>query len=258
MPRQPLGQAAQDIIARKVDDLFARLKARYLGPLAFPRGDKQVVISLWHAPELTLPGVLRSASALEGVRPDENTEATLVKLASGFLDATRERTKAQVLRAVTTFLTQGQTSGVPGDIEKVLGGELAKVFGTVRAQVYTILDSETATAKNIGLMDGISRINAHLGIEDPRVYFIVVHDNELCDECKHIHLLDDGLTPRLWLLSEVLQGYHVRGVDAPSVGGLHPHCRCTMATLMPGYGFKAGMVTYVSPDHDELGKQRGP
>lgn len=256
MARQPMGQTAQDMIAAKVDTLFARLKARYLGPTAFPRGDKQIVIG-WHAPELTLPGVLRSASALEGVRPDENTEATLVKLAGGFLDATRERTKAQVLRAVTTFLAEAQGAGVRTDLQTVLGGELAKVFKTVNAQVYTILDAETATAKGMGLLEGITRINAHLGVADPVVYWVVVHDGSLCAECKRVHLLSDGVTPRLWRLSEVAQGYHQRGQDRPSVSGMHPHCRCTPATLMLGYGFRDGLVTYINPDHDEMKVQRG-
>jgi hypothetical protein len=31
-----------------------------------------------------------------------------------------------------------------------------------------------------------------------------------------------------------------------------------MVTLLPGYGFDSdGMVTFVSPDHDEMAKQRG-
>jgi hypothetical protein len=252
-----MGATAQDIIGRKVDALFDALKLRYLGPGAFPRGDKSLVLA-WHAPELSLPGVLRSASALEGVRPDPGTEDTLVRLASGFLDATRERTKAQVLRAVTSFLTQAQTSGVKTNLETVLGGELAKVFADTRKQVFTVLDAETATAKNVGLMDGLTRVNAHLGIADPTVYFVVVHDAELCQECRAIHLLEDGLTPRLWLLSEVVQGYHKRGVDRPSIGGLHPHCRCTLCSLMPGYGFTAGgMVEYKSPDWNEFERQRG-
>jgi hypothetical protein len=256
VPRQPLGQAAQDLIAAKVDDWFDKLKLRYFGPGRW-QGHKQIVIQTWHAPELTLPGVLSAASALEGVRADEGTSETLIKLANGFLDATRERTKAQVLREVTTFLTEAQASGVKTDVATVLGGKLAEVMGKVHTQVDTIIDAETSIAKNTGLMDGITRINAHLGIGDPAVYFIVVHDNLLCKECRRVHLLEDGVTPRLWLLSEVKHGYHTRGEDLPSIGGLHPHCRCTMATLMPGYGFTAsGMVTYQAPDWDEFKRQR--
>lgn len=258
MPKQPLGQTAQDLIARRVDEMFQRLKARYIGPRAWQGipEDKRIVLTFVR-PDLTLEGVFSSASALEGVRPDENTMATLAKLAAGFLDATAARTKAQVIREVATFLTQAQTSGVKTNLETVLGGKLAEVLADTRAKVDTILDAETSNAKNIGLMEGISRINAHVGVDDPVVYFMVVHDQELCAECKRVHLLEDGVTPRLWKLSEVKQGYHRKGEDRPSISGLHPHCRCTMGTLMPGYGFdKAGMVTFKSPDWDELGHQR--
>jgi len=256
VPRQPLGQAAQDLISAKVDAWFDKLKLRYFGPGRW-QGDKRIVIQTWHAPELTLPGVLAAASALEGVRADEGTSETLVKLAGGYLDAVRERTRAQVLREVTTFLTEAQTSGVKTDVATVLGGKLAEVMGKVTTQVDTIIDAETSIAKNTGLMDGLTRVSSHLGIADPAVFFIVVHDNLLCKECKRVHLLEDGVTPRLWLLSEVKQGYHTRGEDSPSIGGLHPHCRCTIASLMPGYGFTAGgMVTYRSPDWDELRHQR--
>ena len=208
MPKQPLGQTAQDLIDQKVEALFDKLKARYLGPNAYRGTDKRIVISVFHDPQLSLPGVLRSASALEGVRADVSTEDTLVKLARQYLDAAKERTKAQVLKSVTTFLTEAKLASVPTSVETVLGGQLSKVMGDLTRQVHTILDAETSNAKNLGLMDGITRVNAHLGIEDAVVYYIVVHDNELCDECKRIHLLDDGVTPRLWRMSSISQGDH--------------------------------------------------
>lgn len=256
MPKQALSATAIALIGRKVDEMFDRLKLRYLGPSGWQKADKRIFITTWSEPLLSLPGVFKQASALEGMRADPQTEETLVKLAEGFLNGAQERTKAQVLKAVTTFLTQAQTSGTETDVGTVLGGELSKVMGDLTRQVHTILDAETSNAKNIGLMDGITRINAHLGIEDPIVYFMVVHDGDLCKECKDVHLLEDGITPRVWYLSEVKQGYHVRGEDRPAVGGLHPHCRCTMGTLMPGYGFHGGAVTFISPNWNELRHQR--
>jgi hypothetical protein len=259
LAQQPLGTAAQALIATKVDELFERLKLRYLGPsgLVTPRGDKRILIAPWVNRDLTLEGVFHNASALEGVHADPHGLKTIVNIAGTYLDAAREQAKAEILREVTTFLTQTQTTGVSSNLQTVLGGKLSEVMARVSTRVETIVDAETATAKNIGLMDGIGRINAHLGIADPVVFFIVVRDGELCKECKRVHLLEDGVTPRLWLLSEVKQGYHTRGEDRPSTGGLHPHCRCTMATLMPGFGFTAGgAVTYKSPDYDGFKHQR--
>lgn len=36
--------------------------------------------------------------------------------------------------------------------------------------------------------------------------------------------MPDGITPRLWKLSEVGSGYHRKGDESPKLGGLHPNC----------------------------------
>jgi len=94
--------------------------------------------------------------------------------------------------------------------------------------------------RNVGILEGIVKTNAVAGVEDPTVFFVVVRDGVLCGECKRLHMLEDGVTPRVWKLSEVGHGYHKKGEQFPKVGGLHPHCRCVLSTLLPGYGFNEG------------------
>lgn len=251
--KQPLGTVAQQLVSQKVDELFERLKVRFLGSAL---ADKRIIIQF--QPDLTLPAIFAQASAIEGVRADAHTQETLINIVSKYLDATRERTKAQTLQAVTTFLSQAQSSGVKTSLETVLGGQLQKVIADASRNVHTILDAEVSNAKNVGILDGITRINQYLGVEDPVVYFVVVRDEHLCKECRRLHLLEDGVTPRLWRMSSLSHGYHRRGDDAPAVGGLHPHCRCTMATLMAGYGFTAsGAVEYKNPTWNEFERQQG-
>jgi hypothetical protein len=97
-----------------------------------------------------------------------------------------------------------------------------------------------------------------MDIDDPVVYWVIVRDEHVCGECVRLHMLPDGVTPRCWYLSEVGHGYHKKGQDNPKVGGLHPHCRCSMVTLLPGYGFSAsGNVAFISLNHDEVARQRG-
>jgi hypothetical protein len=82
--------------------------------------------------------------------------------------------------------------------------------------------------------------------------------NHNCDECKRIHLMPDKITPRAWKLSEVSAGYHKKGENFPCMSDLHPHGRCTMVTILPGYGFDAdGKVTYITHGYDILKEQRG-
>lgn len=244
-------KAVSDIEAA-VDDLFDRIKVRALGPRSI---DKKLYIG-WNA-DLSLPGLFMSANAEEGNRPDDDVLNSLMRVAAGYLDGERERTKAQVVKAVDSFLKEAKSGKVKTDVKTVLGGQLADVMAKVTSEVTRIIDTEATTARNVGVLDGIMKVNSAAGVEDPVVYFVVVRDSSLCEECKRLHLLPDGVIPRLWKMSEVSHNHHKRGDASPSIGGEHPHCRCSLVTLMLGYGFDdGGGTTYIGPDHDEFKKQR--
>lgn len=247
--------SGQDIklIQAAVDQLFDRAKARFLGPNVGPKR-----LYLGFVPNLSLPGLFNSAAAEERAVPDKDTLHTLMETAGSYLDSYRESAKAQVVQRVQSFLSDARASGVSTDAETVLGGELASVWKKVSTDVRRLVDTESTGARNRGTLEGIVRVNEANGEDDPVVFWVVVRDGHRCSECTKLHLLDDGVTPRVWRLSEVSNGYHKRGDPAPSIAGLHPHCRCSMATLMKGYGFDAGgMVKFIGFDHDEFKKQRG-
>jgi hypothetical protein len=69
--------------------------------------------------------------------------------------------------------------------------------------------------------------------------------------------MPDLVTPRVWKLSEIGFGYHKKGENNPKIAGLHPHCRCGLAFLAPGFGFKGGQVSWIGEGHDEYKAQRG-
>lgn len=244
--------AAIKLIERQVDKLFDRAKARYLGPQALPNR-----IYVGFRSEFSLPGIFHNASREERAIPDQKILQGLIQNAANYLDSYRHATKAQVVKKVQAFLQEAEAGGVKTDVATVLGGQLADVWGKTTNDVKRLIDTEATGARNIGTLEGIIGVNANEGIEDPIVYFVVVRDQHLCDECKRLHLMPDETTPRLWFLSELGHGYHKKGQETPKVNGLHPHCRCTMVTLMPGYGFGAdGMVKFKSLNHDEMKAQR--
>ena len=246
--------AAIKVIEKAVDELFDKAKARYLGPAAI---DKRIYLGDFSAPK-SLPGIFMAAAREEGAVPDKDIIAHLTRNAANYLDAYRSSTKAQVVKDVQAFLQEAAAKGVQTNVETVLGGKLADTWGKVTNDVKRLIDTEASNARNMGALEGIIGVNTSQGIEDPVVYFVVVRDEHLCDECKRLHLLEDETTPKLWYLSELKHGYHKRKEAFPALGGEHPHCRCTLVTLMPGYGFdEGGMVKYVSPDHDEMEQQRG-
>lgn len=254
MPPPQLSQANINAIHRSVDQTFDRLKFRLLGPQSI---GKRIYVNVGYRRPDSLPGLFEAASREEGVAANIRTLHQILKVAGGYVDATRERVKARVVREVQGFLTDAHNQEITTDLKTVLEGKLTEVWSETAHAVRRIIDTEATHTKNLGVLDGIVRINAQQGIEDPVVYFVVVRDTSLCGECKRLHLMPDETTPRCWYLSEVGGGYHSKGDETPKQGGLHPHCRCSMVTLMPGYGFSPqGMVTYKEKGWNELEHQR--
>jgi hypothetical protein len=235
-----------------VDDVFDRLKVRMLGPQSV---SKKIYVN--YTPHYSLPGIFQQAAKEEGAVANLKHLHQILKVAGSYIDAAREKTKARAVHEVQTFLADAQSKGVATDLETVLGGKLTQIWSETASGVRKIIDSEATHTRNVGTLDGIIRINASVGIEDPWIYFVVVRDASLCEECKRLHLMPDGVTPRVWRLSDVGHGYHHKGESNPKMGGLHPHCRCSLVTLMPGYGFDAkGMISYISRDHNERKRQQ--
>lgn len=253
MAKTTLGKGAVRAIHDVLDRLFDRLKVRVLGNTWVDKRIKMDVI-----PELTLSGLFRQASIEERNKPDEDLEQSLLRTADGYLEAQRIAMKTRTVHAVESFLREAEHKGVDTDVETVLGGELGSITRNVTEGVKKIIDTEATHVRNTGTLDGLLKVNAGVGIEDPTVFFIVVRDEDLCEECRRLHLLDDGVTPRVWKLSQIGHGYHKRGEDNPKLGGLHPHCRCSLGTVLPSFGFNdSGMITYIGPNHDEFKKQNG-
>ncbi len=249
-----LGQSAVRLIEQAVEKLFTKIREQTFGN-KHPTG-KALYIA--YKPELTLKGIFDAAATDEGVRPSEDIFKTLLKISSSYLDAAEAKAKAKTVQAVQSFLHEASNAGVKTNLSTVLEGKLYDVMGEATRDVQRIMETESTIHRNTSIMDGIQRVNAAAGIEDPTVFFVTVRDQHRCDECTRLHVQPDGVTPRVWKQSELGSGYHKRGDPTPKIGGLHPHCRCILTTLLPGYGFSpAGMVTYKSPGYDEYKVQRG-
>ena len=201
----------------------------------------------------SLPGLYESACRGVGGTPRTETVGNLLDLASDYVDALQSRTEAE-LKAVVIAADTGNRHDVQGpETDRV-----KDVLDKAAADLQRIADTESQRARQMGAVDGIAEVAASVGDEDPTVYFVVVRDDKLCDECKRLHLLEDGRTPRCWLLHEISADYHKKGGDVPTLYGLHPHCRCSITYLTRGYGFNsAGYVRWIGADHDEIKSQRG-
>lgn len=254
MSRILLSRSARAEIESKVDKLFDRLVVRLVGPI----GEKFISFEGVYDPMFSLPGIFTASAASAGSeRPDPDTRDMLAKIAMNYLDAERARAKANVVHAVENAVSQSDI-GDPEAIMTALGGELSELWGKVTSKIRQIAESEATSAKNEGFQDGISKMSASLGISDPVVFKIVVKDDVLCKTCKSLWLMPDGITPRLYKMSELSHGYMSHKHPEATVGQSHPHCRCELTTLLPGYGFgPTGRVRWLAEGHDEHAAQRG-
>ncbi len=250
MPKAPrLSRSGSQMVDDILDLLFERLKQRLTG---FPSAGKRLIISVDR--DTTLPHLYADAVEKEGGTPDHDILDRLVDITGNYLDQYREASKAQVKHRVQEILA----SKTGATAKEALSDGLKEAFDSITEKVRTVIEQETHQAQSIGIRDGIGQMNAGFGISDPYVFFISSKDQYVCKECVDLHLLPDGITPRVWLASEVSSGYHDRGDPNPSWIGLHPNCRCRPATLLPGWGFnEAGRVSYKGEGWDELKHQRG-
>ncbi len=253
LPVPRLGQKAVADIKAHVAKLFGQLRMRVLGN-KYPAGKFLVVAS---RPDLSLRGLFEAAQTAEGVKPREEVVQPLLDVANSYLDAAEARAQAGIVHEVQAFLHDAARSGVKTDASTVLGGKLADIFGKAAKDVRRILEAESTLSRNTGAVDGISRVAAAIGIEDPVMVQLHPLDEYTCEECLRICYMPDRLTPRAWRMSELKAGYHVKGEDIPSLGGQHPHCRGHWTQILPGYGFNAaGRITHVEPGYDLISAQR--
>jgi len=256
-----IGRAAVKAIHSAIEALFVRAKQRLLAR----RGPKQIRVSVSSKPvgirvDLSIPGLYHSSSEEEGFQGSNHIENSLSRVVEGYMDAHQELAKVQMVNAVQNWLHEAETKKIKTDLNTVLGGELHELMGKVTSNVTRIVGTEATRARNTGSVDAISRISASASESDPNVFFVIVRDEHVCEECLEMHQLDGTLSgpPKVYKLSEIGHGYHKRGQTEPKVGGLHPHCRCTLCRLGSGYGFDGGgMVKFIDVGHDEYKKQRG-
>lgn len=248
MPSYRLSKSGIKKINDAIEALYERAKARIIGPHSMPKG-----VEIRVRPDLSLTGIFHAAAQADGAAAEKDVLDGIVKIAEAYIDAAKEKVKAQTIHVVQSTLRANPNT----DLRTVLNGHLSEVWDSATTAMQTIVAAESNTAKNVGSLEGITKANAFQGVSDPVVFFVVVKDGALCSECRRLHLMPDGVTPRLWYMSEVGSGYHKKGDATPKIAGLHPHCRCALSTLMPGYGFDSiGHVTYVANGHSEIEKQR--
>lgn len=145
--------------------------------------------------------------------------------------------------------------------KKYLGHALNESVKNWTQRWRTIVNTELSRASQFGAMDAILHNNKGKAPEEIVVYKIGPHDGATCKYCMKFWFMDDGVTPRVYRMSELIaNGTNIGKKVAqwkPTVDNTHPNERHKLVELQPGFGFVGGRMMFRSKDHDEYGHQRG-
>lgn len=249
-----LSSKAIDAIERLIDSKFDSISLKLLGLMPKQAKDKSIVFSASKNNLMSL--FFQALGNRTPNQVEETTLKTIMRVANGYLDSLKDRTKAKVVHEVDSYVKNQRNRKEPIKTKKIgamIDGEMDKAGKHIKL----IANAETNKCINTGTALKISKIAGKRGQEDPTVFFIVTIDDVTGPEEFVLHLLPDRKTPRVWKLSEIGAEYHKVGDPNPKLPGLHPNCRCKLTYLAPGWGFDAkGRVKYIDRDHDEFEEQR--
>ena len=254
-----LSKPAIKAVGRAIDSLFNRAKRRFLGQ---EFGDHEIRFGVRlperaadHRLDLSLKGLFDYAARAQGFEPNRKLYESVEKGIEGYFNAHKDLTKARVIHEVQSYLHEAEQNSAEADPSKVLGKALEEVFTKTTNEVEKIVDSESTRGRNISTLDAVSKLNAIAGVTDPVIAFLGPNDANTCKECLRIFFMPDG-TPKAWLASELRHVYFKKGDQSPCVAGCHPHCRHSLISILPGYGFIKGSLQYISPGYSVIDAQR--
>ncbi len=235
-------------ISNILDELFDGMSDTLLSPeWRRLRDGKNIVFT--HFPENSLPGLFREAINTNHLKPYENELLKkLVLNSSEYVESLRSKVKAELSSNIDAYIQQSALNKVlPSKdvVQDMVRDSLVEAGNHFKL----ISDAEATKIRNIGRAVDIARQGASIGVEDPDVYFVVVRDDVTCEWCIKNHLDTDGVTPKIFKLSQVKMTYldkeEKKNGDV-SCSGQHPNCRCSLQQLPPGFGFnEKGRLKYV-------------
>ena len=264
----------QQVIEQYIKRTFDILRVNLLGPDSVSA--KSLIFSMRnHDPKSTLAYNYLAANLVNSSDP-KNIDKSVVKqitdVASNYIDSLEKKSLSDISRTVKDnfseldLMSKQQNKSVEMLLKEKAGqkimaninDELQKQKDKIDASVERIVNHELHNAQNFGALDGIVGISRAIGVSDPIVFKVLVDDEYLCKTCRAIWLSNDGVTPKVYRLSELSAVSKGPKSLSPSISPQHINCRCVLTVLMPQFGFDAeGKVAYVGADHDEYKKQRG-
>jgi len=143
----------------------------------------------------------------------------------GYIESLKNKTSSNVVEGIDALVKEAKAKGThvtKEQVNEIFSAEMTKAKGHMKL----IAEAETTKTRNVGHTMEIASKAKDMGVSDPNVFFVIVRDGQVCSECVRLHMMPDGVTPKVYKMSELSMGWHKRGDDRPSACGEHPHCRC--------------------------------
>jgi hypothetical protein len=241
-------------IGKLIDEHFESIGHKFLGLIPKRRGARIVFDA---EPNSLTSLFMEALGDSKPTKPEEDALKSLLMIADSYVNALKERTKAQVLHDVNAYVSDRRADNKPintGQVRKIFDEKMDKA----KTHFEVIASSESKTAKNVGTALKITKINETMGVSRPVVFYNVTLDDKTAEEPeKNIHLITGTKIPRLWYLDELSGEYWKKGMKVASIHGGHPNCRCILSTLAPGWGFSDdGKIKWVGIGYNGLEEQR--
>lgn len=159
---------------------------------------------------------------------------------TGIMHTTLKHAHTSVARARTTALNEVQNEVASAIANRKTISELKTALFNRIDDSYRDWKRVAHTEMNNAVQNGIyERIRAESPKGGDQLVFKRPAPNA-CRYCKRLHLHDDGVTPRVFKLSELAQSnIGLKPIDwVPTIGGVHPWCHCQLVVIPEGYSFK--------------------
>lgn len=214
-----LSLKAVNALEKLIDNKFDSIGLNFLGLIPKISREKKIIFSTNRDSITSL--FLQALGSRSPNKNEEDTLKVLLRIANGYIEGLRGRTKARVINQIDSYLkdtAQGKIK--PNNIHSIFNKEMDKA----KNHFKLIANCESNNAVNTGSALQITKVGKSQGEDDPTVFFIVTIDDVTGPEEFVLHLLADRKTPRVWKLSEIGSEYHKKGEWNPKLPGLHPNC----------------------------------
>lgn len=237
-------------IEKIINDLFYNLKARLLG--RFFTGPS-IFFEVIHNvnPMDTLEGVYNYTYHMmyNGISSNKvKRPKALAKITGNYIEAERLKTLNRIMMGIE----QAESFD---EVKLHLDDNIEKATNYVDMLVATEVRNVQVYAER----DGIERLGASIGVEDPVICKLGIIDGRLCKVCTSLWHSDDNIKiPKVYKLSELKDGYSTHKNPTATFFASHPRCRHSLTMIPPNFGFSSnGNIEFKSFGWDEYEHQRG-